>query len=365
MKPTTFRLALLAVVGALLIGACAPAATPTPEVMEVTQEVTRIVEGTPVVEQVVVTATAPPATAEPAFRVALVTPSGINDLAFSQSMYEAILKVQEDMGGPDKLELAYSENLFQVPDAAAAIRDYADQGYDLIIAHGSQYGAPLTEVAPDFPDTSFAWGTTVDTFQSKGINNVFAYTIAAEQGGYVFGTIGALMSKTGTLGFCGPVEIGEPVIYLRGIKAGAEAAKPGTTINVAYTGSFGDVSLMAACAETEIAAGADVLAGSSQSVVGAIGVVKDQGAYWFGNQWDQTSLAPGAVIANQVYDWSGPVKDMIAAHKAGVMGGKVYTLTITNGGLQIVYNDQVSLPDDVKAAADAAVQGLTDGSITP
>jgi basic membrane protein A len=122
---------------------------------------------------------------------------------------------------------------------------------------------------------------------------------------------------------------------------------------------------MAACAETQIGAGADMLAGSSQSVVGAIGIVKDRDAFWFGNQWDQTSLAPKAVIANQVYDWSGPLNDMIVAHKAGVMGGKVYTLTLTNGGLQIVYNDQVAVPNDVKAAADAAVQGIKDGTIKP
>jgi basic membrane protein A len=365
MKTTIVRLIVFSLTAALLLAACGSPTPVEPAVVEVTAEVTRIVAGTPVVEQVVVTATPPPATEEPAFRVAMVSPSTINDFAFTQSMYEAVVKVQAEMGGPERLEFVYTEGLFQVPDAAAAIRDYADQGYQLILAHGSQYGGPLQEIAPDFPETSFAWGTTVDTFQSKGINNVFAYTIAAEQGGYVFGTLAALMSQSGVFGFCGPVEIGEPTIYLRGIRAGGEAAKPGFQVNVAWTGSFGDVSLMAACAETHIGAGADMLAGSSQSAVGAIGVVKDADAYWFGNQWDQTSLAPERVIANQVYDWSGPVTDMIASHKAGVMGGKVYTLTITNGGLQIVFNDAVDVPDEAKAAADAAIQDIIDGAVVP
>ncbi len=57
--------------------------------------------------------------------------------------------------------------MFVVDDAAAAIRDYASQGYNLIIAHGSQYGSSVQEIAPDFPDTSFAWGTTVDTSASR------------------------------------------------------------------------------------------------------------------------------------------------------------------------------------------------------
>src|SRR5512140_361110 len=86
-----------------------------------------------------VPATAVPATEAPAkpFRVALIMPSTTN-LAFGQSMYDALVKVQTDMGGPDKMELVKSENVFTADDAASAMRDYATQGYNLIIAHGSQ-----------------------------------------------------------------------------------------------------------------------------------------------------------------------------------------------------------------------------------
>ena len=107
-------------------------------------------------------ATEPPAAPDEPFRVAVVMPSAINDLAFSQSMYDALLRVQEEMGGPEAFEFVYSDGMFVVDDAAAAIRDYATQGYDLVIAHGSQYGSSLQEIAPDFPETSFAWGTTVE-----------------------------------------------------------------------------------------------------------------------------------------------------------------------------------------------------------
>jgi len=102
------------------------------------------------------------------FRVAVVMPSSIQDVAFSQSMYGALVAIQQDMG-EDNFQFVYSDNMFVVSDAAAAIRDYASQGYDLIIAHGSQYGSSLVEIAPDFPHSSFAWGTTVDTFVDQGI----------------------------------------------------------------------------------------------------------------------------------------------------------------------------------------------------
>ncbi|MEJ2149999.1 MAG: hypothetical protein P8Z40_11010, partial [Chloroflexota bacterium] len=71
--------------------------------------------------------------AEP-FRIAVVSPSAINDLAFSQSIYDAVTLIQEEMGGESAVEVAFSDNMFVVEDAAAAIRDYASEGYDLVIA---------------------------------------------------------------------------------------------------------------------------------------------------------------------------------------------------------------------------------------
>jgi basic membrane protein A len=362
MKSKLFKIALLVMLVSML-ASCAPAVAPEPETIQV--EVTRIVAGTPVVEQVVITATPLPEVAEPTFRVAIIMPSTITDMAFSQSMYEGFLTVQKEMGGEGKLEIAYSENMFKVPDAAAAIRDYASQGFDLVVAHGSQYGTSLQQIAPDFPETSFAWGTSLETFQKDGITNVFAYQAEAQQGGYVLGTIAALMSKTGKLGESGPVEAGDAKLYVDGFKAGALAAKPDVSVAVTYTGSFSDVTLMSAAAETLLADGADMLTGSSQSVVGAIGVAKDQKAFWFGTQWDQTSLAPDAVVASQVYDWTGIIDDMIASRKAGVLGGKSYTLTFKNLGLVIAYNPAINIPADVKSAADAAIQGIMDGTIDP
>jgi basic membrane protein A and related proteins len=296
-------------------------------------------------------------------KVAVIMPSSINDYAFSQSFYEGLKLVQAEMGGEDKMVIVYSDNMFNVPDAAAAIRDYADTGYDIVFAHGSQYGTSLAQIAPDFPDTAFAWGTSLDTFQSQGITNVFAYQAESQEGGFVLGVIAANMSQTGVLGIAGPVEAGDAKLFVDGFANGAKYAKPDIRVNISYTGSFSDVSLMAAAADTHIAAGADMLTGSSQSVVGAIGVAKDRGAYWFGTQWDQAPIAPQAVVACQVFEWTGVIKDIIRSSELGVKGGKSYTLTFANGGLVLKYNDAVSVPDDVKAAANAAIEGIKDGSI--
>jgi len=304
-------------------------------------------------------------TAAPAakvFRVAVVMPSAANDLAFSQSMVDALKGIQAKMG-KDKFEFVYSENMFVVGDAAAAIRDYATKGYDLVLAHGSQYGAPLQDIAPDFPNTAFAWGTAVDTFKEKGINNVFAYTVASDQGGYVEGVMGTKLSKSKILGALGPIPAGDGQLTIKGFEAGAKATDPNVKVQTTFTNSFSDVALMSQAAQTQIASGADVLTGTSQSVVGAVSVAKDKGVLWFGNQSDQASLAPDIVVASQVYDWTIALEQMMAKIQAGTRGGEVYTMTFANKGLVMVYNPAFKLPDDVKALADKTIAGLADGSI--
>ncbi|HSV86149.1 MAG TPA: BMP family protein [Levilinea sp.] len=343
MKKAVYQLMALLVVLALLAG-CAPATAPVAE---------------PAVPA------EPAAPAEEPFRVALITPSTVNDFAFSQSIMEGLKVVQAQMGGPSMFEIALSESMFVVPDAAAAIRDYASQGFDLVIAHSSRYGTSLQQIAPEFPEVAFAWGNSLDTFQKAGVENVFAYQAEAQEGGYAMGVLAAHMTETGMIGVSGPVEAGDAKLYVDGFVAGVKNAGVPAEVAVSYTGSFSDVSLMAAAAETHTANGADVMTGSSQSVVGAIGVLRDKGGYWFGQQWDQTGLAPELVVASQVYDWSHILGDIVKSVRAGVMGGKSYTLTFNNEGLRIVFNPGIEVPAEGMAAFEAAIQGIKDGTIDP
>ncbi len=335
MKKLSWLLTVVAIF-AMILAACAPKATEAP----------------------VVPTEAP---AAGPFRVAVVMPSAINDLAFSQSMYDALMRIQEEMGGPDKFEFVYSEGMFVVDDAAAAIRDYASKGYNLVIAHGSQYGSSLQEIAPDFPETAFAWGTTVDTF---GQPNIFAYEASSQQGGYVNGVLAATLSKTGTIGVVGPIETGDAKLYVDGFKAGVAATNPNVTVNVNYIGSFSDVALASEAASTHIAAGADVLTGSAQMVVGAIGKAEESGALWFGTQSNQTSLAPTIVVASQVYHWEVALREMISLIQAGTLGGQSFVANLGNGGEVIEFNPDFELTPEVKALAESTIQGIIDGTIT-
>jgi basic membrane lipoprotein Med (substrate-binding protein (PBP1-ABC) superfamily) len=291
-------------------------------------------------------------------KVALIEPSLRNDLAFSQSMFAAL----QSLAGPMQLQITVSDNLFNVTDAANAMHQYAASGYNLVIAHGSQFGGTIQQLAPQFPKTSFAWGTAGVTF---GQPNVFAYQANSQEGGYVEGYEAALLSKSHVLGVIGPIDVGDAHLYVVGFKAGALAADPHVTVHVSFTGSFSDTTLMSTAATSYVSEGADVLTGTSQSVVGAIGVAKNKNVAWFGTQWDQSSLASSQVVASQVYDWTGIVKQMVTAIRGGVLGGATYTITLGNDGEKIVYNPSYALPASVKSGGDGVVAKIIGGTITP
>ena len=271
-----------------------------------------------------------PTMAQDVFRVAAVAPSATNDLAFSQSIYDGLMAIQADMG-EDAFQFDFQDGTFIVDDAAVALREWAASGdYDLVIAHGSQFGSVVEELAAEFPEVSFAWGTDENTF---GLDNVFAYTAAADEGGFVNGVIAGLMTESNVIGVVGPIEVGDAKLYVDGFVAGVGASNPEATVNVVYIQSFSDVPLATEAAETHIANGADILTGTAQMVVGAIAVGSENGARWFGTQSSQAELAGDSAVAFQIYKWEVILADMIGHIQMGVLGGESYVLTLANGGL--------------------------------
>jgi basic membrane protein A len=290
-------------------------------------------------------------------RIAVVAPSASNDLAFTQSMVDSLITLGESRD----IEVDITDGTFVVEDAAAAIRGYAEDGYDLVIAHGSQYGAPLEEIAGDFPEVSFAWGTTADTF---GLDNVFAYTTRADEGGYVMGAMAAELTASGTIGVIGPVDVGDAALYVDGFEAGVAAQNPDATVNVNWTDDFSNTALAAEAAQSLLANGADVLTGTAQMVVGATGVAAEDGIPWFGTQSNQTSLGEENVVASQVYHWEVILEEMLVAMAGGTAGGESYSLTFENGGLVMEYNDGFDLAEEIRTVGEDATAGLADGTIT-
>lgn len=296
------------------------------------------------------------------FRVAAVAPSATNDLAFSQSMYDALLAVQAEMG-EDAFQFDFQEGTFIVDDAAVALREWAASGeYDLVIAHGSQFGSVVEELAAEFPEVSFAWGTDENTF---GLDNVYAYTAASEEGGYVEGVIAANLTESGVIGVVGPIEVGDAKLYVDGFVEGVASVDPDLTVNVVYIGSFSDVPLATEAAETHISNGADILTGSAQMVVGPIAVAIENEVLWFGTQASQDELSEDIGVAYQVYKWDIVLNEIIANIQEGVLGGESFKLTLENEGLVVEFDADYELSEELMTLAEDTIEAIVVGTIDP
>ena len=290
-------------------------------------------------------------------KVGFVVPSTRDDLAWSQAMYEGILAVQEEMGS-DKLELSISERLGNPVDAAAAIRQYASQGYDLIIAHGAQYQSLLNDIAPDFPKTTFAYGTG---YAAK-FPNIFAYDPHAQEGAYIGGVVAGMMTQSGVIGLVGPVEAGDAIKYNKGFEAGVKAVNPNAVVRTAYTGSFNDLVGAGEIARTAIKAGADFLSGSSQQSVGALKAAAEQkGVYWISTDLNMKNVAPESVLLAQVYLFKNVVREMLDSRAKGELGGRAIPLSIANGNIDIQINHE--LPPEVAQKVEAVKSDIASGKL--
>ena len=292
------------------------------------------------------------------FRIALVAPSGRDDRAFTQSMVDAInVLVAEDS---ENFEFIIEDGIFVPEEAAAAVRGFADEGYDLIIAHGVEYVGPLQEIVAEHPDVTFAWGTATETF---GLPNLYAYDAAAEEGGYVMGAMAGLLTGSNVIGVVGPIEIGDAKRYINGFKAGAQQNNASVDVRVDYINSFGDVGRASESANEHVDAGADIMTGSSEMVVGAIDVAQQNDVLWFGTQASQAPLAPNNVVASQIFHWEVILRPIFVDVKAGTPSGRALVATLANGGLTIEYNDNVPLPPEIRAVGDQLIESISSGAI--
>lgn len=290
-------------------------------------------------------------------KVGFVVPSTRDDLAWSQAMYEGIVAVQQELG-EGKLELSISERLGNPVDAAAAIRQYASQGYDIIIAHGAQYQSLLNDIAPDFPKTSFAYGTG---YAAK-FPNIFAYDPHAQEGAYLGGVIAGMMTKSGVIGLVGPVEAGDAIKYNKGFEMGVKAVNPKAVVRIAYTGSFNDLVGAGEIARTAIKAGADFLSGSSQQSVGALkAVAEHKGVHWISTDLNMKDVAPDSVLMAQVYLFKNVVKEIIDSRAKGELGGRAIPLSLANGNIDIQVNHE--LPPEVAKKLEEVKADIASGKL--
>ena len=163
-------------------------------------------------------------------KVALLTDALFSDAGWGATAFNASQALKEKYG----LELTTVENV-AIPDIEPTLRDFADAGNNLIIAHGFEWGDPALRVGADYPDTKFV----VFTGLTNG-SNVASVFPMQQEGSFVLGALAAMMSKTGTIGFVGGQAYPNIINIFEGYKQGARSINPDIQVLGQYIDTFTD-----------------------------------------------------------------------------------------------------------------------------
>ena len=65
-----------------------------------------------------------------------------------------------------------------------------------------------------------------------------------------------------------------------------------------------------------------------------------------------------------MYHWEVVLNTILDQIAAGKLGGEAFVISLSNGGLEMEFNDSYALDADIQASGVATIAGLSDGSIT-
>ena len=288
---------------------------------------------------------------EKATRIGLVFDvGGRGDKSFNDSAYDGLARAERELG----VHVSFLEPVGS-EDREAALRLFAAQREDLVIAVGFIFTSDVDAVARAYPGVHFA---CVDYAGSEAEMppNVEGLSFREEEGSFLVGAVAALLSQSHHVGFVGGMTI--PLIrkFEAGYTAGVHAACPACTVHSAYAGStpdaFKDPARGRSLAAFEIAAGADVLFHASGATGhGVFEAAREAGVLGIGVDADQHDEMPGTVVTSLVKRVDVVVFDAIREATAGRFRPGMRVFGLAEDGIDYVRAGPhaAGLPDAVKA----------------
>lgn len=293
------------------------------------------------------------------FRVALITPGSIADAAWNSAAYQGLLRIRDSLGA----ETSHVE-AGTPAEQEEALRSYAAQGFDLIIANGFEFQDPAERVAAEYPKPVFAVNSG-----ARQVGRVVPLVFRIQEATYLAGMVAGGLTKTGRIGFIGGVELPPVAAGYRGWSNGARAVRPDVDSRAVYLNSWDDAAAGREAALAQIRLGVDMLHHNADAAaLGIFQAVKENpGTYIFGANADQKALAPGQVIGSAVIDL--PHAFLLLAREVRDSGfvPRVESFGLKSQVLRYVTNPALDsmVPAELKRRVAAAADSIAAGTLNP
>ncbi len=286
-------------------------------------------------------------------KLAAIFPGTITDADYNTLGHVGITAVQDDLG----VEAVFSESV-PVPDVDRVMREYIDDGANIIFTHGGQFLNQTMELAREFPDLFFI--AEADAEISDAPENVWVMVRNMEIGAYGAGAVAGQVTQTGKVGYIAGLTLPFTYAEVHAMEQVISDLGLGAEVIPVWTGDFNDPSAARELADALIAEGVDVIVSSLN--LGTLGVLEaakaaDSEVLVIAKYTDKSEFGPEVYITSMIYDFAGPLKDLVGEIQDGNTGGMYHLGFDTGIDLQFPLqnvggdvNDNVqSLLDDMKA----------------
>jgi basic membrane protein A len=281
--------------------------------------------------------------------VALLTPGPISDQAWNASAYAGLQRVR------DSLDADISHVQTRTPaDFEENFRQYAQDGFDLVVGHGFEFQDAAMRVGPAFPATVF-----ITTGGSSVAANVAPLSFAFDEPSYLAGMAAAAVSKSGVIGAIGGTELPPVRASFAAYAAGARLVNPKVRVLVAYIGNWEDAAAGKEQALAQVARGADVIFQNADAAgLGVFQAMREAPGRWIiGANADQNAVAPAITLGSVVIDIPHAFLLVAREVKAGRFAPRVVLLDATTDVVRWVPNPAI---DAVPAAMRMRIDSLQD-----
>ncbi len=302
-----------------------------------------------------------PANAADVKKLAILTPEDPTDYGWNQQGFDAAKAVAEK----EELEFMPATGL-GYGDVHPTLRELADDGASLMIAHASGYNTAAPEIGAE-KNVAVA---IVDKPDATKAGAIADYTLSGHEGAYLAGVLAAKTTKTKAVGI---VVSGEPPSWNSQSAAFAQGVKSVSgDVKILYAvigpAAYSDAAGGRRVTESVIGAGADVIFGQGDGATfGMLQAVETTKATDGGNVWfidvigDKTSIDKGHLLSSVVWNLVPVYTAMVEDLKADKFGTHGYSIQLSDDSVQLLKTKHI--PDDVWGAVSDVRKQIVDGSL--
>ena len=259
----------------------------------------------------------------PETKAAFIMVAPIGDAGWNYAHDVARQYAEETTG----VETAYVD---AVPEGTAEfgnyVRDFIDQGYNVIIGTSFGYMDDMLSLADEYPDVVFEH---VSGYKMNETNfgNTFGRMYEPR---YLSGMVAGSATTSNLIGYVAAFPIPEVIRGINAFTLGVQAINPDAEVEVIWTSTWFDPAVEGDSAQALLDKGADVIA-MHQDSTAAGEKAEAAGARWVSYNTDMSEFAPEAFLTAPVWNWGPRYVEIIEAAKAGTYAPTAYWGSMAEG----------------------------------